>query len=170
MLPVESHWWSGRPITEGIVHTLGNVAPIRINGYYYSRWTRENVNLQDIVDARIEALGIAVTSGIGTLSRLVVIKGPLPKAADAIDAVKIREIERRVRSGETSFPLDTGAQLRAVAESFKNHIGVRLDQGKIDAARNIQRAGHEAINRLDRFDALTPAARQQLRDIVDSAF
>ena len=97
-------------------------------------------------------------------------KGPLPEAAESIDPVKIREIERRVRAGETSFPLDTGAQLRAVAESFATKIRTRLARGKADQARNVQRAGNEAIDRLDRFDALTPAARQQLRNIVNGAF
>ena len=73
-----------------------------------------------------------------------------------------------MRSGETSFPLDTGAQLRAVAESFKSKAQLRVEKGKLDSAKNIVRAGNDAIDRLDRFDALTPAARQQLRDIVNS--
>ena len=36
----------------------------------------------------------------------------MPKAAAAIDQKKIREIERRVRNEETSFPLDTTRLVR----------------------------------------------------------
>jgi hypothetical protein len=94
----------------------------------------------------------------------------LPRAAEKIDPSKIREIERIVRSGGTAFPIYTGAQLRAVAESWASKIQRQLSMGQVDVARNIRNVALEAIDRLDRFNALTPAARQELRNIVNRAF
>ncbi|SDD99159.1 RHS repeat-associated core domain-containing protein [Paracidovorax valerianellae] len=95
------------------------------------------------------------------------IRGVLPRSAAKIDPVVIREIEQIVRSGGSAFPLEAGAQLRAVAESFAGKI---RNAGTAAQATHIRDVGLGAIDRLDRFDALTPAARQQLREIINGAF
>ncbi|WP_133155203.1 RHS repeat domain-containing protein [Kinneretia aquatilis] len=102
------------------------------------------------------------TRVVGTAAKEV-----LPAAAAKIDPGKIREIESIVRSGGTHFPLDTGAQLRAVAESFASKVRNAASPG---AAAHIRDVGLGAIDRLDRFKALTPEAVQQLRNIVNGAF
>ena len=94
-------------------------------------------------------------------------KGILPPAATKIDPVLIREIEQIVRSNGSAFPLEAGAQLRAVAESFASKV---RNASTPSQAAHIRDVGLGAVDRLDRFDALTPAARQQLRDIINGAF
>lgn len=110
--------------------------------------------------------GIAVEALSATGARQAVAE-VLPAAAAKIDPVKIREIESIVRSGGTSFPLSTGAQLRAVAESFASKV---KNAASPEAAAHIRDVGLGAIDRLDRFKALSPAAVQQLRNIVNEAF
>lgn len=75
-----------------------------------------------------------------------------------------------MRSGESAFPLDTGAQLRAVGEALANNVRVQVSNGNMQRAGEIRDAGLWAIDNLDRFAPLTPAARQQLRDLVIGAF
>lgn len=110
----------------------------------------------------LAAVGVVVANPVLTSA-----KGVLPAAAAKIDAVKIREIERIVRSGGTHFPLDTGAQLRAVAESFASKV---RNATSPEAAAHVRDVGLGAIDRLDRFKALTPEAIQQLRNIVNGTF
>jgi hypothetical protein len=94
----------------------------------------------------------------------------LPAAATRVDAAKIREIERLVRSGESAFPLDTGAQLRKVAENLANKVRVQIDNGNMQRAAEVRDRGLWAIDNLDRFSPLSPAARQQLRDLINGVF
>jgi hypothetical protein len=96
-------------------------------------------------------------------------KGPLPTSAKAIDQVAIREIERGVRAGESAVPLNAGAQLRAVADSFANKILIQLKAANPARAEEVRAAGLDALYRLDRFKVLTPEAMKQLGHIIRTA-
>lgn len=105
--------------------------------------------------------------GIGKVFRAG--KGPLPAAAKVIDQDAIREIERVVRAGKSAVPLNAGAQLRAVAESFANKVGVQVKAGNIVRAEQVRAAGLDALYRLDRFKVLTEDAIKQLDHIIRTA-
>ena len=80
---------------------------------------------------------------------------------------KVRDIEARVRRGETSFPLDTKKTLDSVADGMADNIRRQLNKGNIDRAKDVTGKMKGAIDRLDRFDALTSKARNGLKSGLD---
>ena len=96
-----------------------------------------------------------------------VLKGGIKRATKEIDSKSIRDIEKRVREGATSFRLDTFNQLKRVAEGMRENVQRALQRGNANRARDVADKSKGLVDRLDRFKPLTPEARQQLKDVID---
>lgn len=91
----------------------------------------------------------------------------LPKAAEKIDSTMIRALEKGVKEGSTSVPVEAGTQLRAVAEAFRANVS---EYAATDTARaqKIMASSLQAVDRLPRFKVLTESAVNEVKTIIRS--